>query len=540
MNEAIDRAAAPSPSINYSLLLQRVEKLLIHDATTDEAVKLLGQETAWKRLPPEQALHWARLAQAAGLHELSLKVLAWTNEVAPDFIPAWQERVELLKLLGRSREAGELQGAGRNPSTAAGPKLSSCPEDDMKAQPDADVGAAFHSMRRQEEMLALYLNLFQGREDCFARQWADRKAGTQGYVPVRRPMEMSDVLEHVRGHRTYGIYLLQKDSRTRIGVIDADLVARFRSGALKSQEKDLLKREKSYLLERVPELSRKNGVPCLVEFSGGKGFHFWYLMADPVPAPQVRRTLHDIVRPVAADLSCFSLEVFPKQDQLAGKGLGNLVKLPLGVHRVTGRSSFFVHIADRSVQAQMAVLEKVERIPPQRLEGLSGASQQAEVVIHPRHQGWSNEYPELALLSTKCLALGQIMASCRQTKILSVREEKILLGTLGFLPRAKTLLHHLFQQLPEYNPHLVDYRLSRLRGTVLGCRRIHSLLNLSEDFCDFSKPHDYLHPLLHCPEWNGALEGAKAERVTNLSEALENLKHAIGMVQRFLTPRTNV
>jgi hypothetical protein len=38
--------------------------------------------------------------------------------------------------------------------------------------------------------------------------------------------------------------------------------------------------------------------------------------------------------------------------------------------------------------------------------------------------------------------------------------------------------------LPDYNPHLVDFRLSRLRGTPLGCRRIHSLLSFTGEIYD--------------------------------------------------------
>jgi hypothetical protein len=36
------------------------------------------------------------------------------------------------------------------------------------------------------------------------------------------------------------------------------------------------------------------------------------------------------------------VEVFPKQDRLGGKGLGNLIKLPLGLHQVTLRPSHFL------------------------------------------------------------------------------------------------------------------------------------------------------------------------------------------------------
>jgi hypothetical protein len=104
---------------------------------------------------------------------------------------------------------------------------------------------------------------------------------------------------------------------------------------------------------------------------------------------------------------------------------------------------------------------------------------------------------------------------------------------VGFLPRAKTLLHRLLSAQSEYNPHLVDFKISRLRGKPLGCRRIHSLLTFAGDQCRFTRSDDYPHPLLHLgPEAGDG--GAKAEKVENLAGAIENLKLAIAQVERFL------
>ncbi len=59
--------------------------------------------------------------------------------------------------------------------------------------------ADFQHLRNQEQGLAQYLLLFQGREDCFARQWVDREAYSQGYVPVRRALQAQDVRDHLQG-----------------------------------------------------------------------------------------------------------------------------------------------------------------------------------------------------------------------------------------------------------------------------------------------------------------------------------------------------
>jgi hypothetical protein len=129
--------------------------------------------------------------------------------------------------------------------------------------------------------------------------------------------------------------------------------------------------------------------------------------------------------------------------------------------------------------------------------------------------------------------MGQIIAACRSGKALSMREEKVIYQTLGFLPQAKKLAHALLSGSSEYNPHLVDYRLSLVRGKPLGCKRIHSLLGFTGEMCPFPQTADYLHPLLHLGEWVPQ-ETDRSEKVESLSASLESLKLAIAQVERFL------
>jgi hypothetical protein len=227
------------------------------------------------------------------------------------------------------------------------------------------------------------------------------------------------------------------------------------------------------------------------------------------------------------------MEVFPKQNQLSGKGFGNLVKLPLGIHRVTGKQSWFIDCRDRSMESQLTYVSGVKPIPAEALASLPGASQADSVILHPRFRQWAESYPELYKLEQCCPPLAQIMAACRSRNPLSIREEKVIYQTLGFLPRKKTLIHLLMAEQPEYNPHLTDYKLSRVRGTPLGCTRIHSLLGFTGDMCRFAAPSTYAHPLLHLGE-NQFQAESKSEKTENLQDALENLKLSILMVQKFI------
>ncbi|OQX18741.1 MAG: hypothetical protein BWK76_06615 [Desulfobulbaceae bacterium A2] len=388
-------------------------------------------------------------------------------------------------------------------------------------------------MRRDQEDILLFMRIFRGRDDAFARQWADREQDRQGYAPVHRPMSPVDVAEHLAGKRTYGIYLLDQNSTTHVGVVDVDLIKELRPREAMLRQQANIRRESLYLHQQMLERAKKHGLTCIAEISGGKGYHFWFPVAEPVEASVMRRALQQLTLGLPGDVRCFALEIFPKQDQVSGKGFGNLVKLPLGIHRGTGKPSWLVLAKDRERDSQFAYLRTLSPSPVEALRSLAGTHQSAAVLVHPRHARWAADYPELATLENRCAMLGQVMATLRSARTLSVREEKVLLGTLAHLPRGRLLIHHLCSGLPEYNRPLTDYKISRVRGAVLGCKRIHSLLqgDVADLPCRFAGD-GYPHPLRHIEDFTQPEQ--PAERVENLKDALLCLRTAILQVERFL------
>ena len=521
---------------DFTLFLSRIENEIIKGKNLPACIKALTREDIWTRLEGDDQLKWARLAQMAGEVNTALQVLKHINHAQPDRVDAWTDRLDLLAILDRREELAKVLAESRPNLGQERCAVWLALNKPVQNWDDKDVEAAvapFDRLQHRQRVIGYYLELFSGREDCFARQWVNKQEGKQGYVPERRPMEPEDVEAHLSGLKTYGIYLLKSDATVRVAVIDADIVKKFRSGRLSPEEKRLIKREREYLLSRIKELSNERGLHPLIEFSGGKGFHFWFLFETPLKAGTAKDCLTGITSVLVKDFSAFNLEVFPKQGQLTGKGMGNLVKLPLGIHRLTGKRSRFIECNDRSTEAQLDFLERVQPVKSADIRMLQHTAREKKLLVHPRLRKWAEDWPELQKLETLCPPLGQVIASCRQGRDMSAREEKILFQTIGFLSRSKLLLHRLMMSVSDYNPHLVDFKLSRLRGTPLGCKRIHSLLSFTGDMCILEGGETYAHPLLHLNAWEkGNLQ--KAEKVENLQSALANLKLAVSQVQRFI------
>lgn len=533
ISPTLDRNLSEPGKTDFNLITARLKQMALMGDNPDRCISILQNQDIRKRLDPVQLRQCSETAIILGGTDLALEILAWTNEHHTLDALAWKERYDLLQRLNRLDQAEAVRARAVLLHPDLGEKLRPSGSGSVEA-PEHEIEGPFVRFREHQELHGLFLDYFQGREDVFARQWADKAKEAQGYVPVRRPITHEDIVDHIKGRKTYGIYLLRSDSTVRTAVIDMDLNKAFRTGPLKSSDQLNLKRERDYILTRMEELSlNRLKFKPLCEFSGGKGYHFWFFFEQPVPADLARKLITPMASALARDCQCFSLEVFPKQDRLQGKGLGNLVKLPMGIHRVSGKPSYFVGSPRNEPVANLARLRDYPRITVNDIDSVGLEDKKSGVALHPGYKQWAGKFPELYLLLENCPPIGKIITALRGARELGIREEKVLFQTLGFLSRANSLLHYLLKEIPEYNPHLVEYKLSRVRGTPLGCKKIHQLLDVHLDYCEFDEPVSYAHPLLHCPD-HFPRDQVRSEKVENLSQALDQLKTSLDIVRRFL------
>lgn len=213
--------------------------------------------------------------------------------------------------------------------------------------------------------LDLYRRLFVHRSDVFARQHEDGS-----YTPVKAHLDDDNLAEHLKGFVSYGAYVIDPTCELRewgntVAYVVFDLDT-YDVDAL-----DLLCREVERLVPDNPK--------CLVlEDSGGKGYHLWLLLSEPIAAARARAWTHPVRqryearRRAAAPLNGFDtandwppLEIFPKQDEVVAGAYGNLVKLPFGVHAKTHARAFLV-------QAR-GFASSLEDVRPYDIAGISDA-----------------------------------------------------------------------------------------------------------------------------------------------------------------------
>ena len=190
-----------------------------------------------------------------------------------------------------------------------------------------------------EDKVALFRDLFRGREDVYPARW-EARTGKSGYSPAcanewKRPLcakprikcsdcdnrELisltNDVIQHhLTGKYTIGVYPLLPDETCWFLAVDFD------KATWKEDARAFLK------------ISEELGVPAALERSrSGNGGHIWIFFDSPIQAVLARKLgsailTYTMERHPQLGLDSYD-RFFPSQDTMPKGGFGSLIALPL-------------------------------------------------------------------------------------------------------------------------------------------------------------------------------------------------------------------
>lgn len=194
------------------------------------------------------------------------------------------------------------------------------------------------------------MKLFLNRDDTFGVQ-----KNNGSYLRVPKPLTKETIRQHLKGKITIGCYQLDPTNDSVKWIcfdIDPKRITDAIEVALKIVEQAKKSfGEKAVLLEasRYPDPS----------------YHVWVFLEHSIPAYTARYLGKRILK--ICKLEKTSIELFPKQDTVPKGGFGNLVKLPLGIHRKCGKRSCFLNP------------EKMEPASNEVLNDIDGAACEEEI-----------------------------------------------------------------------------------------------------------------------------------------------------------------
>ena len=230
-----------------------------------------------------------------------------------------------------------------------------------------------------DEQINLYLSLFRGRTDVYARRW--EKGEKSGYSPAYDfnwteflahknrggtmasfenktviPLTPDVIKKHLAGRDVVGIYPLLENNTSYFIAADFDGGNAFVEG------------------QKLIQICKELNLPAYLEKSrSGNGAHVWLFFEEAYPAVRSRIILLECIRQ-ALNLSAFDKEVsfdrlFPNQDTQSGKGFGNLIALPLqGLSAVQEKTVFLDSETLTPYKDQWSFLGQIQKISTKTLD----------------------------------------------------------------------------------------------------------------------------------------------------------------------------
>jgi superfamily II DNA or RNA helicase len=225
----------------------------------------------------------------------------------------------------------------------------------------------------------LFMSLFKGRSDVYAKRWENKNKGISGYSLVclnqwqagvcKKPiipcskcenkdyaaLDEDAIENHLRGNIVAGVYPMLQDETCHFLAVDFDEA---------DWQNDI-----SVYRDICIELS----IPFAVERSrSGNGGHVWFFFEAHVSAALARKfgtTLLTAAMNKRHEIQFKSYDrLFPSQDTMPKGGLGNLIALPLQKTAREKSNSEFIDEHFQSYEDQWAFLSTIQRISHNRIE----------------------------------------------------------------------------------------------------------------------------------------------------------------------------
>ncbi len=228
------------------------------------------------------------------------------------------------------------------------------------------------------EHINVFASLFKGREDVFAIRW--EKEGKSGYMPAydlnwdefskhkARGGTLKDfpgktfaklteqrIINHLSGKEIIGLYPLLADNSSWFIVADFDESLISKKSWLE-ECRSFMKACGNYLIPAYLERSRS-----------GRGGHVWIFFSSTYPAYKSRKIMLHILEEAgiisALDKNSNYDRLFPNQDYHSGKGLGNLIALPLQKKALENNNACFIDpVSQKPFGDQYLFLQNIKKV----------------------------------------------------------------------------------------------------------------------------------------------------------------------------------
>ncbi|HPQ40945.1 MAG TPA: CRISPR-associated primase-polymerase type A1, partial [bacterium] len=444
---------------------------------------------------------------------------AWAQIPEPD---AWRTLAEVFAEAGAFDLAQMMDARSRGrelPVTTAvndeSEDWSLDSEDDGTAAPEErddpdvreDSDGAPETVELTDAAVGLYMKLFRGRDGIIGEEYIDER-GNKSYHQRDTPLTQERLAEHFAGERTLGLYIMQPNDTVNLCLLDIDVKKRFiltRSEQGRGFE-DLLLQAHAYTF-KLYDSAKSMGVQPVVEDSGYKGRHLWLFFAEPLAPSLARQILAAVRDRTEPPPEAVAVEMFPSRDHAKKDTPGDLVKLPLGRNRKSGRFARFIN-RDGSFADPTQALHGIRPVTRAKLKQLMDKKvfnkKSLRKIVDPVDiaigdlDGVPARGPVRRVVK-QCHLMRFFISKAQKVGHLTHMERVAMLHVFGHLEdEGRAFLHRVMAFCMNYDPNYTQAQIGKLKPSPISCPRLKEtfpqISNSVKCNCHFGSLKDNAYP----------------------------------------------
>jgi hypothetical protein len=364
--------------------------------------------------------------------------------------------------------------------------------------------------QKVEELAIKIHELFVANERRYAEQLDDGSYNT--LYKSLHPYTIKNML--IRGKS----YLTYQESKGYVKwlCLDFDIIkSAYDVDGFASHAQELLKS-----VSKAVNFLERLKIDFLLECSGRRGFHIWIIFESFLSKASAFSIVDAIERASKCSSENIEIDKYPKTGTInkKSKGIGLGVKLPLALHRISGKRSHLVtditkFSLDRDTWPQTlseelicSHLDIINNYKKQQEEILKDKLSIIDEVAYNRSELFERVSDATLPEKTSLDSILQKLRGCkkiepilkRYQKGLSNREREIMVGLLCRFRTetdndyGKKLLKEFFSRTPNYKPNLTEKKLARLRYYPLSCKYLGDGRCGEQCNANFKSPIDFI------------------------------------------------
>lgn len=359
-------------------------------------------------------------------------------------------------------------------------------EDGTEGQSSETQIQSVNQFSSVEDKIKLFVSLFAGRTDVYAKRWVSKRTGKSGYSPtcknewddklcqkgrikcsdctnrVYSELTTEEIYKHLSKNATendvIGIYPMLKDETTNFVVIDFDD---------ENWQQDVT---------TIRQACKTLDISVYVERSrSGNGAHCWFFFSEPAQVKLARRFASSVIsysmnQNHKIKFSSYD-RLLPNQDNMPDGGFGNLIALPLQGFARKNDNSLFIDETFKPYEDQWQFLSNIKKISYDDISAYMSKLRSYDGVGYlgldeTEEKPWQQKSAEIKLKSTDV-----------PEKVELIISNMIYINKSGFSHSALNKIKRLAAfKNPEY------YKKQAMRFSVYGTPRI---ISTAEDFGEY-------------------------------------------------------